>query len=202
MSRPLRLGILLILALGVGWTAREVLFAPKDGPVRAAVRDYLALRRVEEHKGLLLAAAEESGVDAYLLAAVMIAESSGRLGAKSHRGALGLFQLMPTTAKWRAELLGLPAPTEEELLSDGLLNARLGADNMAWLLDTYDGDVERALVAYNLGPHRLAQYVRKAGGWESWREERLAAGNSELFGYAHKVMRYRDGFRERRILAP
>lgn len=180
------LGVAVVLAALRSWQPATV------GTVRAAMRDYLSVRRVEKHADVLRLAAGEAGVDPYLLAALMMAESSGRVSAKSDKGALGLFQLMPETARWRAEILGLPAPTEEQLLGDPLLNARLGADNLRWLLDTFDGDVERALVAYNLGTGRLAKLVREAGGWQEWRAERERAGDSQLLAYAARVAGYRD----------
>jgi soluble lytic murein transglycosylase-like protein len=86
-------------------------------------------------------------------------------------------------------------------LSDPLLNARLGADNLAWLLETYDGDLERALIAYNAGPGRLAQLAEEAGGYQRWREARAAAGDSQLLGYVAKVLDYRDRFVERGLFA-
>jgi soluble lytic murein transglycosylase-like protein len=192
---------LLVLVAGLAaWLAHLSFRAEGTGSVRAAVRDYLALRRASQHAQVLRQAGAESGVDPYLLAGLMVAESSGNVSARSSKGALGLFQLLPATASWRAEKLGLAPPTEEALLSDALLNTRLGADNLAWLLETYDGDAERALVAYNLGTGRLAKVVREAGGWEAWRAEREAAGDSELLAFASRVLRYRDVFRERRIL--
>ena len=197
---PLRFLLFAALAVVVFLAARSAFSTESAGGVRAAVRDYLAIQRVEQHADVLKLASEESGVDAYLLAAIMVAESSGKVGAKSNRGALGLFQLMPVTANWRADILGLPQPTEEELLSDAELNARLGANNFAWLLDTYDGNVRRSLVAYNLGTRKLANYCREAGGWDAWVAEREAAGDSQLLAYADKVMRYRNGFRERGLL--
>jgi hypothetical protein len=129
--------------------------------------------------------------------ALMIAESSGRVGARSSANALGLFQLTMTSAKWRAQVLGLPEPTEEQLLSDPLLSARLGADNLAWLLDTYDGDVERALCAYNAGARRMKELSDAAGGWQRWRDERERSGGSEILAYAHKVLHTRDELRGR-----
>ena len=193
--RLIVLGSVLTIAVGGAialWVERE--------QVVAYVRDYfLAHERALRHESALRFAAEESGVDVYLLAALMIRESSGRVNARSSKDALGLFQLRPITYNWRAEVLGLPPPTEEQLLSDALLNARLGASFLAWLLDTYDGDVERALVAYNLGTRRLKEYCDEAGGWETWRAERAAAGNSNLLAYAAKVIEYRDEFRERRL---
>lgn len=178
----------------------------EDGaPVVQAARDLFAERRVMEHADVLRAASEESGVDVHLLAGLMIAESSGKPGAVSHKGALGLFQLMPATARWRAAKLGLELPKEEAplaeaLLTDPLLNARLGADNLAWLLSLYDGNEERALVAYNAGPGRLKTFEAEAGGWEAWRAERRAAGDSKLFAYVDRVLRYARSFEEHELL--
>ncbi len=195
--------VALLLAVGLGAVAlAQLAFRDPENVVSAAVRDYLAPRRAAQHAAALRAAAAESGVDPYLLGGLMVAESSGRVDARSGKGALGLFQLMPVTARWRAEELGLPAPTEEALLSDALLNARLGANNLRWLLDTYDGDEERALVAYNLGTGALARQVREIGGWPAWRTRAQAAGDSELLAFAQRVLRYRDLFREQGVLEP
>ena len=139
-------------------------------------------------------AANESNVDPNLLAGMMRAESSGRLGAISHKGALGLFQLMLTTAEERAGVLGLDPPTKEDLVSDPLLNARLGANYVAYLIKRSDGNVERALVAYNTGPTRVARWIREAGSYAAWRAERRAAGNSDVLAFADRVLNYRDEF--------
>ncbi|MEX1025213.1 MAG: lytic transglycosylase domain-containing protein [Planctomycetota bacterium] len=192
--RWLRIGQVAGLLALVGLLGATLFRAESRLVVRAA-RDLFAERRVLEQRGPLEAAAAESGVDIYLLAGLMISESSGRPGAVSNKGALGLFQLMPATAQWRAERMGLPAPTPAELLEDAELNARLGANNLAWLLRRYDEDVERALVAYNAGPGRLKAFESAAGGWEQWRAERRASGESEIFAYVDRVLRYADGFR-------
>jgi soluble lytic murein transglycosylase-like protein len=163
--------------------------------VRAAV-EIPALHRVAGFKDEIRAASAESQVDPNLLAAILFCESSGRVGARSPKDALGLFQLRLPTARERAVVLGLPEPTEEDLLSDPLLNARLGADYFSWLLDRQGGDVERALIAYNAGPTRLAQWIAEAGDYATWRAARVAAGNSGVLAYAAKVERYRRRFRE------
>lgn len=192
-----RLALALALTAGLAWVAwREY-----EAPVRAAVRDYLMFQRVERYEDVLRVAALESEVDPCLLAALMLAESSGRVGARSSKGALGLFQLSPVSARWRAQELGLPEPSEAELLRDPLLNARLGADNLAWLLRTYDGDVERALCAYNAGARRLKELGDAAGGWQRWRDERERSGTSAILAYAHRVLHYRDELRARGFFA-
>jgi soluble lytic murein transglycosylase-like protein len=196
----LRPAALLVVILGVG--AATALFwnvVPRKytEQVEAAVRDHLSYQRVIRYREELRLASEESGVDPYLLSAIMVSESSGRLGAVSSKGAMGLFQLSRTTATWRAERLGLPTPTDEQLLSDPLLNARLGADNVAWLLDTFDGDVVRAMCAYNAGARRMKEIAADEGGWEAWRATHEVAGDSDILKHAFKIVRYRDEFRDR-----
>lgn len=192
-----RLLLLVVLLGGVVLLATE---SWKD-VVRAA-REVPAMHRVEGYRQVILEATQETPVDPYLLAGVMLAESGGKVSAKSHKGALGLFQLMPVTARERAGVLGLPEPSEDDLLSDPLLNARLGADYLSWLLDRSEGNVERALVAYNTGPTRLSKWIREAGSYEAWREERVEAGNSDVLAYAAKVARYRERFLDRGLFEP
>ena len=199
----LRRGLLALLLLGLAATLAAVL-APTATlrPLKRWWAEHQGLLRVEGHSEILLAAARESRVDPYLLAGVMMVESRGHVDARSAAGALGLFQLMPPTAGEQAALLGLSAPSERELCSDGRLNARLGARYLAWLLGRFQGDVERALVAYNAGPGRLKRWTEQAGSYAAWRDARERAGDSEVLAYARDVQRYRDRFAERGVIAP
>ena len=199
--RSVRVGLRVAMVVAVLSLFGTLAWREYREPVRAAVRDYLAYRRVSQHEAALRVAAKESGVDPCLLAALMMVESSGRVDARSKVGALGLFQLTLVSARWRAELLGLPEPSEAQLLSDAELNARLGADNLAWLLATYDDDVDRALCAYNTGARRLKELTDAAGGWEAWRAERERAGDSPLLVYVHRVLHYRDELHARGFFA-
>lgn len=182
----------------VGWRfgGRLLFSAAEDVRYRSHVQ------RVESHAQAIRAAALESRVDANLLAAVMLAESGGRVDAVSKVGALGLYQLMLPTAVEQARALGLDDPSEGDLVRDGELNARLAASYIAWLERRYDGRLEPMLIAYNAGPGRLARWVRDAGGYSAWRAERTAAGNSDVLRYAAKVEHFRDVFLERGIVAP
>jgi hypothetical protein len=84
-----------------------------------------------------------------LIAALVWQESRWRHDAVSNKGARGLTQLMPATAR----SLGVNA-------ADPRSNLEGGARYLRQMLDLFDGDVERALAAYNAGPGR----VMKAGG--------------------------------------
>ena len=196
--RRAALAALLLALVWIGWRfGARVLFTAAE-----EVRYRSHVQRVESHAAAIRAAALESRVDPNLLAAIMLSESGGRVDAVSKVGALGLYQLMLPTAVEQARALGLDDPSEDDLLSDGELNARLAASYIAWLERRYDGRLEPMLIAYNAGPGRLARWIRDAGGYSAWRAERDAAGDSDVLRYAAKVQRFRDVFRERGIVAP
>lgn len=94
-------------------------------------------------------------VSAALLEALVWQESRWREGAVSPVGARGLAQLMPGTAR----MLGVDA-------GDPAANLEGGARYLRAQLDTFGGDVEKALAAYNAGPGRVA----RAGGVPAIRE--------------------------------
>ena len=118
----------------------------------------------EEH---IMQAAQTYQVDPTLIRAIIMAESSYNPRAVSHRGAQGLMQLMPTTAKW----LGIRDSFDPAMNIDG------GVRYFRRLLDRFDGDVKLALAAYNAG----SRYVRKYGGVPPFRATRI---------YIKKVLHY------------
>lgn len=174
----------------------------KDGKVVRAVKDEVGMRNVVSYAADIRFAASESGVDPNLIAGVMYAESSGLPQSVSSAGALGLMQLSLAAAHDAARKLDLPTPSREDLLEDPSLNIRLGARHIAWLLKHEGSDLERVLVAYNAGRTKLRRWLDAAGGWDAWRAERMAAGNSDVLAYAHKVLAARDEFERRGAIVP
>jgi soluble lytic murein transglycosylase len=105
----------------------------------------------------LLAAARESRVDPWLVAAIARQESGFVAEALSPRGAIGVLQLIPSTARGHARALGLPLPPD---LRDPVINIRLGAREIAYLVRRF-GAVEPALAAYNGGETRTRRWWRR-----------------------------------------
>lgn len=100
--------------------------------------------------------AERYSLDGLLLASVIETESRFNPLAISHRGAMGLMQVMPATA-------ALEDPTP---LLDPRKNLEIGAKYLRYLLKLYEGDLELALAAYNAGPGA----VRRFDGLPPFRE--------------------------------
>ena len=97
----------------------------------------------------LTQAAAAANVSPSLLSALVWQESRWNPQAVSPKGAIGLAQLMPGTAR----NLGVnPADPQQNLVG--------GARYLRMLLDEFGGNIEKALAAYNAGPGR----VRTAGG--------------------------------------
>jgi len=99
-------------------------------------------------KLLVQSISQEHGVDPKLVDALVRVESSYDPNAVSRRGAMGLMQLMPATAKRLA--VGDPFDPEE--------NIRGGVKEFSRLLDQYSGNLQFALAAYNAGEGAVARY--------------------------------------------
>ena len=96
---------------------------------------------------LIDAAAHKYQVDPKLVAAVAEVESNGSQSAVSSAGAIGVMQLMPDTAA----SLGVDPYDKQQ-------NIEGGAKYLRQMLDTFGGDVKKAVAAYNAGPGAVRDY--------------------------------------------
>jgi len=127
----------------------KIFFTP-TARVDSAVPQYLS--------AIIYEASEKHGVDPRLVAAVAYRESRFNPFATSPVGAQGVMQLMPSTAKY----LGVSDSY------DARENVFAGTRYLRTLLDTFDGDLNLTLAAYNAGPGA----VRKYRGIPPYRETR------------------------------
>lgn len=103
-----------------------------------------------------------SHVPPFLVAGIIREESLYNPRALSPVGAMGLMQLMPETANRIARRLGLDPVNREDLLHADL-NVRLGVDYVAQLLRDYQGNLIRAVAAYNAGPKAVSRWIVRFG---------------------------------------
>ena len=93
-------------------------------------------------------ASKQHNVDPALVRAMIHAESAFKPNARSKKGAIGLMQLMPATAKY----MGIQKPSQPEQ------NILGGVKYLSYLLDKFKGNVRLATAAYNAGPNAVKKY--------------------------------------------
>src|SRR5438132_6558718 len=138
----------------------EVVEVEKDAEVKKLIEEGIFPRRkwhYETLRGplfsskfdkLIVAAAKKFDVDAALISAVIKAESDFNPREVSNKGARGLMQLMPATAQ-RFGVSNSFDPIE---------NIYAGTRYLRWLLQTFDGNADLAVAAYNAGEGNVWKY--------------------------------------------
>lgn len=117
------------------------------------------------YRDMIFTQAKEVEIDPYLVMAVIRVESKFRPKAQSIRGAKGLMQLMPETAKWAAEQMG--ETYQPESLFEIDYNTKIGCWYLAKLLKEFGGSLPLTLAAYNGGPGNVTQWLKQ----EVWNGE-------------------------------
>jgi len=143
----------------------------KDRKLRTTFRLSASARNPAEFEQIINSCAVQYGVDKSLVKAVIHAESGYDPNAVSSKGASGLMQLMPNTAR-SLKVANSFDPAD---------NIHGGVRYLKFLLDTFKGDVTLALAAYNAGLSRVAQY----GGVPPYAETR---------NYVAKVLSYKNSY--------
>jgi len=171
-------------ALCVGMAAHPLQILDSEAEIRG---------RTEAWRVPAEAAARAAEVPADLLLALVATESSGRPRATSGAGAVGLAQLLPSTALGEAARLGIASPESLDLF-DPAVNLRLGAAYLRDQLRAFGGDEALALAAYHSGPGTPAAWRRddpSATGLALLR----ARGTPRTRAYVERVLRRREWFR-------
>jgi soluble lytic murein transglycosylase-like protein len=143
---------------------RYDMYMKEEAPVKASNRSYLDI--IRRH-------ATSYRLEEALVKAVIKVESDYQPRVVSRKGAQGLMQLIPQTAKD----LKVSNPF------DPYENIRGGSEYLRMMLDLFNNDVELALAAYNSGPSTVKRY----GGIPPYDETQK---------YVKKVKRYLDYYRQ------
>jgi soluble lytic murein transglycosylase len=125
------------------------------------------------YEDLIQSASERHLLDSDLIRAVIKVESNFNSTARSNKGAMGLMQLMPDTARLHNVIDAY----------DPIDNIEGGVRHLKMLLGRYQGDLRLSLAAYNAG----SQAVDRHGGIPPFVETR---------DYVRRVLQYYDGYRD------
>ncbi|MBT8437560.1 MAG: lytic transglycosylase domain-containing protein [Gammaproteobacteria bacterium] len=123
-------------------------------------RNDFSLRFPMPYKQQVFAHAESRDLDPSLIYGVMRRESLFDPLARSRVGALGLMQLMPSTARRVASSLGMKRPRKSDILHVEN-NIRLGTHYLRTVMNRFDNNVALAAAAYNAGPRNVKRWLPK-----------------------------------------
>lgn len=166
--------------------ARSALRSDLSGRISRTHRAIWEVAYPNAFRPLIERHSRAAGFDPDLLQALMREESALDPRALSWAGALGLTQLMPSTARAVARELKVQRITTEALL-DPDLNIKLGAAYLGRLVRRFGGELPAALASYNAGAAAVDRW--RAGGprpLDEWVEE---IPISETRGYVKRVLR-------------
>ena len=139
-----------------------------------------------QHDSYIVDSSRRYGIDPLLIYSQMHQESSFKINATSNKGASGLMQLMPATAR-RFGVTKIYDPRQ---------NIDAGVKYMRWLLDTFNGDVVLALAGYNAGEGAVMKYGRNVPPYRETQEyvRRISARYNAISDprYTHSARRVSD----------
>lgn len=134
----------------IGWYDRAIYAAEQTSGA-----DAVRLRYLTPYREVALALSEERALDSAWVYGLMRQESRFVPNASSGVGAGGLMQLMPTTAQWVSNKLGVPY--EAEAVNDPEQNMRMGTYYLSHVLAEL-GHPVLATAGYNAGPRRAREW--------------------------------------------
>lgn len=145
-----------VLAHRWGWHSQAIATVADTGQY-----DDLELRYPLPYAEVFRAAAEAADVRGSWAYGVARSESLFMSDIRSHAGAVGLMQLMPSTGRRTAAQLDLPW-SGLATLTDPASNIRLGTNYLRKMLERFDSNVVLATAAYNAGPNKVEEWLPAA----------------------------------------
>lgn len=172
------------LAESWGWHRNGI-----QAMIQASYWDDLQTRFPIAYREHVDVTAKETAISPHLLYAIARQESAFTPDARSSAGALGLMQLLPSTAKQTAHRSGMSFSTYDLLKPE--TNIALGGRYLGQLLNEFDGNRILAAAAYNAGPNRVKKWLNKDQStqlpYDIWIE---TIPYRETRGYVQNVLAY------------
>lgn len=143
------------------------------------------------YKQIINKYAIEYNTDSLLVVSVIKAESSFLPFSSSDKGAIGLMQLMPDTAREISQKLGEDYAAID--LKDPETNIRYGSMYLAGLSKQYDGNTVLTLAAYNAGSGRVKEWLKTTGlGLDNYSVKDIPFPETRT--YVEKVLKYHQEY--------
>jgi len=142
----------------------------------------------------------EHDLSPFLIAGVIKAESSFRPNARSHKGAMGLMQVMPETGKWIGERLSSPIHIDSNsagdlILKDPEINIRLGTWYLNFLRSEFFDNEVLYLAAYNGGMGNVRNWMERYGWCEEFSDiDQIPF--PETRSYVKRVLYYKEQYQK------
>ncbi|RCX21797.1 soluble lytic murein transglycosylase [Fontibacillus phaseoli] len=168
----LLLGFILVLFLNSAWLS---LFYPiyyKD--------------EIRYHAG-------NNDIDPLIVAAIIKVETNYKPGAESKKGALGIMQIMPDTAKWVIDKAKLEDVALDRVKDESGTNIRIGTWYLKSLSNQFDGNMVAVIAAYNAGPTNVKNWI-KSGRWDGRLETTKNIPFGETRHYVQRVSHYYEQY--------
>ncbi|WP_238191264.1 lytic transglycosylase domain-containing protein [Paenibacillus sp. L3-i20] len=146
------------------------------------------------YKDDIRASALTYGLEPHLVAAIIRAESNFKTGRESKKGALGLMQLMPSTAEWVVQKAGFEAVDDYKLRHRADVSIEVGTWYLSSLHKQFDQNVVVAVAAYNAGPGNVRKWL-DSGSWNGEMDTVKDIPFGETRHYVQRVIYYYNKYR-------
>ncbi|MMZ61040.1 Soluble lytic murein transglycosylase precursor [compost metagenome] len=137
--------------------------------------------------------ARNNDLDPLMVAAIIKVESNFKPGSESKKGALGIMQIMPDTAKWvilKAKLEDIPL---EKVKGETGTNIQIGTWYLKSLSEQFEGNPIAMIAAYNAGPTNVKNWI-KSGKWDGSLEKSNDIPFGETRHYVKRVSHYYEQY--------
>lgn len=141
------------------------------------------------YKPDILVSSKNHEVDPFLIAAIIRVETNYKTDQVSKKGAVGIMQLMPDTAKWIIEKRGLTSVTLQDVESRPDISIELGTWYLQWLHKQFEGNRAAVIASYNAGQGNVKKWIQN-GVWDGKLESVDKVPFGETRHYVQRVIYY------------
>ncbi|ERI08624.1 transglycosylase SLT domain protein [Aneurinibacillus aneurinilyticus ATCC 12856] len=135
---------------------------------------------------------KQYNVDPYLIMAIIQIESKFDKHRISKKGAIGLMQMMPTTAEWAIQKTKI-SPMATEYLDEPDTNILLGTWYISFLHEMFNDNPYAVIAAYNAGPGNVKKWMQQ-GTWDGTEEHLSRIPFGETRHYVQRALYYKHRY--------